>query len=137
MSSIAISMPFFVEMPNVAVVPVSEPNSPMRISEFESVLAPVHDVHARTKDKPKRNNHGLRLMKPPSGRIPEGLVILPIMVSCSYFPGLDHGRARRLLCPGRVWFSDPPGEFASAALLELSSRNPRLSSFAGSVAPLT
>src|SRR5262245_46061780 len=96
MSSIAISMPFLVEMPNVAVVPVSDPNSPITISEFESVLAPVHDdIKARTPDKPKRRNHRLRLMKPPSGRIPEGLVILPIMVSCSYFLAQDHDRERR------------------------------------------
>src|SRR5215475_7346818 len=77
-SSTAISMPFFVEIPNVAVVPVRDPNSPITISEVESDFAPVHDVNAKTPATHKRISQGLRLMNPPSGRIPEGLVVLPL-----------------------------------------------------------
>jgi len=71
-------MPFFVEIPNVAVVPVKDPNSPITISEVESDFAPAHDVNAKTPAIHNRNSHPLRLMNPPSGRIPEGLVILPL-----------------------------------------------------------
>src|SRR5262245_53320285 len=77
-SSTAISMPFLVEMPNVAVVPVSDPYSPTTISELESDFAPAQAVNASTLKKPKRSSHGLRVMNPPSARIPEGLAILPL-----------------------------------------------------------
>src|SRR5262245_54276382 len=60
-------MPFLVEIPKVAVVPVNEPYSPITISETESDFAPVQDTNTRTPKKPKRSSHGLRLMNPPSG----------------------------------------------------------------------
>src|SRR5262247_3403386 len=71
-SSMAMSMPFLVEMPKVAVVPVKDPNSPMTISlEPESDFAPVHDISAAAQTKHKTNTQGLRPMSPPSARIPE------------------------------------------------------------------
>src|SRR5262249_35617614 len=70
-------MPFFVEIPNVAVVPVKDPNSPITISDVESDFA-VHDVNVKTPTTHKRISQGLRFMNPPSGRIPEGLVVLPL-----------------------------------------------------------
>src|SRR5262249_40146524 len=51
------------------------------------------------------------------------------MVFCSYFPGLDHGRARRPPCRAPAWFWGPLDVFAWAARLELSSRNLQQSSF--------
>src|SRR5437870_10639536 len=78
-SSTAMSIPFFVEMPNVAVVPVNDPNSPTIISdELESDRARVHAPQTRAPNKHKRSNHGLFFMNPPSGRIPEESVVLPL-----------------------------------------------------------
>src|SRR5262249_13754815 len=101
-SSTAISMPFLVEIPNVAVVPVNEPYSPITISETESDFAPVHDTNTRAPKKTKTSSHGLRLMNPPSGgylKVPQ----FSIMVFCSYFVVLDHGRARQPPCRAPAW----------------------------------
>jgi hypothetical protein len=50
----AISIPFLVDMPKVAVVPVNEPNSPIRISlaDWSGCVLP-HDVNASVTDKHK------------------------------------------------------------------------------------
>jgi hypothetical protein len=62
MSSTAMSIPFFVEMPNVAVSPVSEPNSPTTISdELESDLAPVQDVNNPAPIKHEMSSRSLRI----------------------------------------------------------------------------
>src|ERR1051326_6303848 len=71
-SSTAMSMPFFVEIPNVAVVPVNEPNSPTTISvEFEFELARVHEASAIAATQHNIISHGMRFMNPPCRRIPE------------------------------------------------------------------
>src|SRR5262245_53320286 len=51
------------------------------------------------------------------------------MVFCSYFPVLDHGRARRTPCSAPAWFWGSLVVFACAACLEPSSRNLQQSSF--------
>src|SRR5262249_6865099 len=96
-------MPFFVEIPNVAVVPVKDPNSPITISEVESDFAPVHDVNVKTPATHKRISQGLRLMNPPSGRIPEGLVVLPLWFFCSSFSVQDQTVPPQRLSTGMFW----------------------------------
>jgi hypothetical protein len=110
-------MPFFVEIPNVAVVPVKDPNSPITISEVESDFAPVHDVNAKTPTTHKRKSLGLRLMNPPSGRIPEGLVVLPLW----FFVLVFLRRTMIVRTRRRAAQADGPGIFLTSLLGRLDT----------------